>query len=207
MWFVGENMAIIKNCLIVFAIGDAIGVPIEFKSRKDLMRSPVTAMKGYWSYGVPEGTWSNDTSMALATMDSIIECNGIDYNNIADKFCEWFNNAKYIATNEVFDIGVTTKYSLMRYWNIRNNVTECGGKKYNENVNGSLMRMLPIVLFSYYKKLSEKQIYEIVKKTSSITHAHEISILGCYILENNSRIESYNKIKSINYSKSFDRKL
>ena len=68
-------MPITKDGLIGFAIGDAMGVPIEFVNRSKLQKEPVTEMQGYGSYfDIPEGVWSDDTAMALATLDSIIEC-------------------------------------------------------------------------------------------------------------------------------------
>ena len=61
-------------------------------------------------------------------------------------------------------------------------VVNCGGVGEYDNGNGSLMRLLPIVYYIYYKKIdNEIKIYNIVKEVSSITHAHEISVLGCYI--------------------------
>ena len=92
-------MSFVKDSLYGFVIGDALGVPVEFEERKKLMSSPVTTMKGYGSYDVPEGTWSDDTSMTLATMDSIIKQEGtINCNDIADKFCNWLNKEKLIVT-------------------------------------------------------------------------------------------------------------
>ena len=198
----------IKSAIYGFVIGDAMGVPIEFEDREKLMKSPVTNMLGYGSYDVPKGVWSDDTSMTLATMDSIIvNKNKLNYNDIADKFCEWINNAKYTATNEVFDIGTTTKYSLMRYWNNKIDATKCGGNAISENGNGSLMRMLPIAFYCFYNKTEDNDIINIVRNTSSITHAHEISIIGCYmyvkyiifILSNNNKTESYKLLQKIDY--------
>ena len=199
----------IKSAIYGFVIGDAMGVPIEFEDREKLIKSPVTNMLGYGSYDVPKGVWSDDTSMTLATMDSIIvNKNKLNYNDIADKFCEWINNAKYTATNEVFDIGTTTKYSLMRYWNNKIDATKCGGNAISENGNGSLMRMLPIAFYCFYNKTEDNDIINIVRNTSSITHAHEISIIGCYmyvkyiifILSNNNKTESYKLLQKIDYS-------
>ena len=204
----GVNLKI-KSAIYGFVIGDAMGVPIEFEDREKLMKSPVTNMLGYGSYDVPKGVWSDDTSMTLATMDSIIvNKNKLNYNDIADKFCEWINNAKYTATNEVFDIGTTTKYSLMRYWNNKIDATKCGGNAISENGNGSLMRMLPIACYCFYNKTEDNDIINIVRNTSSITHAHEISIIGCYmyvkyiifILSNNNKTESYKLLQKIDYS-------
>lgn len=76
------------------------------------------------------------------------------------------------------------------------------------NGNGSLMRIAPLIYYCYAKRLKEEDIYHIVKDVSSITHRHEISVMGCFIyvllgielLKNNSLKEAYNKIKSVNYS-------
>lgn len=202
-------MSIFKDSLYGFVIGDAIGVPLEFTSRKKLMNQPVTSMLGYESYDVPAGTWSDDTSMTLATIDSLIVNNGLlNYNDIADKFCDWVNKACYTATDDVFDIGITTKYALLRYCENKTDATKCGGTGFNENGNGSLMRMLPIAWYCFYNKLKDEEIIEVVRNASSITHAHDISIMGCYIyvkyllflLYGKDKYSSYSMIKCLDYS-------
>lgn len=187
-----------------------LGVPIEFEDREKLINKPVTSMLGYGSHDVEAGVYSDDTSMTLATMDSIIKQNGIiNYNDIADKFYNWINNNEYPATNKVFDIGMTTKYALIKYFNNKIDATIFGGTNINENGNGSLMRMLPIALYCFYKNIKDdNEIFTLVKNSSSITHAHDISILGCYIyvryfislLETKNKISSYNFIKKLDYS-------
>lgn len=203
-------MSIVKDSLYGFIVGDAMGVPIEFEDKEKLINKPVTSMLGYGSHDVEAGVYSDDTSMTLATMDSIIKQNGIiNYNDIADKFCNWVNNNEYTATNKVFDIGRTTKYALIKYFNNKIDATMCGGTNINENGNGSLMRMLPIALYCFYKNIKgDNEIFTLVKNSSSITHAHDISILGCYIyvryvislLETKNKISSYNFIKKLDYS-------
>lgn len=226
---------IIKNSIYGFAIGDAMGVPVEFCMREKLIKNPVIKMLGYGSHDVPEGCWSDDTSMVLATMDSITESKGLNYNDMADKFCDWINNAKYTSTNELFDLGISTKNALIKYWNEKNldsrafgigrtvlvsmgkynrnkiDATKCGGISFNDNGNGSLMRILPIAFYIHYKNISEENIYEIVKNVSAITHGHEISIMGCLIyvfyilnlLNGLSKIEAYNKLSEFDYRKYF----
>lgn len=198
-----------KNGIIGLAIGDALGVPVEFKTREELKISPITDMIGYGTYNLPKGTWSDDTAMTLATIDSIISTKTINCNDIASKFLEWFRNAKYTATNEVFDIGRTTLQALAKFELNLDNASNCGESNEYSNGNGSLMRMLPIAYYIYYKNITDNQkIYNIVKQVSSITHAHEISILGCYIyvryvielLKGKDKVEAYNNIKELNYS-------
>lgn len=80
-----ENIKL-SDGILGLAIGDALGVPVEFKSREQLKNKPVVDMIGYGTYNVPAGTWSDDTSMTLATIDSIIETKEINCNNIDTKF-------------------------------------------------------------------------------------------------------------------------
>jgi hypothetical protein len=89
------------------AVADALGVPVEFKSRDTLQADPVTGMRAYGTHHMPAGTWSDDTSMALATMDSL--AHGIDYEDCMSRFARWTEHAAYTATDEVFDIGITSK--------------------------------------------------------------------------------------------------
>nr|AWI67055.1 ADP-ribosylarginine hydrolase [Piromyces sp.] len=197
----------IKDSLYGFVVGDALGVPVEFRSRVYLSDNPVTEMIGYGTHNVPPGVWSDDTSMTLATMDSIIKTKTINCNDMADRFCSWVNNSEYSAVDIVFDIGMTTSNALKLYQSCRDANT-CGSNSIVSNGNGSLMRMLPIAFYCYYKQPSESEIFEIVKKTSGITHAHEISVMGCYIyvrylmnlLQGKDKKESYNMIQKLSYS-------
>lgn len=60
-------------------IGDALGMPVQFMERNEVKKSPVTGMEGYGTYNMPPGTWSDDSSMTLATLDSIQALGKIDY--------------------------------------------------------------------------------------------------------------------------------
>lgn len=58
----------LRDCVYGQAVGDALGVPYEFRARGTF---GCTGMAGHGSHDQPAGTWSDDTSMALATCDSI----------------------------------------------------------------------------------------------------------------------------------------
>ena len=200
-----------KNGIIGLAIGDAMGVPLEFYMREKLMQNPKTEMLGYGSHNVPKGSWSDDTSMTLATIDAIIKDKKINCETIATNFLEWMKNAKYTPIDRVFDIGRTCLRAIARFEDKQNVAEKCGGNSEMDNGNGSLMRILPITYYCYCQRLTEPEIYETVEKVSSITHRHEISIMGCFIyviygielLNSKNLTQAYKKIKAIEYDKYF----
>ena len=70
-------------------IGDAIGLPVQFLEREELAENPLEDMIGYGTFYLPEGSWSDDSSLTLATLDSLRECNEIDCDDIMKRFVEW----------------------------------------------------------------------------------------------------------------------
>ena len=62
-----------ENGILGLVTGDALGVPVEFKSREELKINPVRDMTGFGTYDVPAGSWSDDSSMALAELASLVE--------------------------------------------------------------------------------------------------------------------------------------
>lgn len=58
----------LRDCVYGQAVGDALGVPYEFRARGTF---GCTGMVGHGSHSQPPGTWSDDTSMALANCGSI----------------------------------------------------------------------------------------------------------------------------------------
>lgn len=65
---------------------DALGVPVEFENRSARVLDPVEDMRGYGVHNQVPGTWSDDSSMTIATLDSIYEKGGIDYEDIMTRF-------------------------------------------------------------------------------------------------------------------------
>lgn len=201
-----------KAGILGFAVGDALGVPIEFTNRENLQKYPVTEMTGFGTYKVPEGTWSDDTSLMLATMDSIREIKDIFFEDIMSKFAEWVNNSKYTATNELFDIGISTKNAINNYID-GNDAMNCGMKGVRDNGNGSLMRILPFVYYLYFHDFNEDEKTLLINYASSLTHAHEISKLGCNIytdyvtllLNGVDKIKALELLKNNNYSKYYSK--
>lgn len=163
----------IKNSIYGFILGDILGVPVEFSNRERLKYAPVYQLLEYGSHNQPIGTWSDDTSLLLATLDSFSQ--NEDYYGLMNRFVDFLYNENYTPHGDVFDIGNTTSVSIRRYKEKNTKPEYSGETDIHSNGNGSLMRILPVA-FSYN---DIKEIDYYAQKISSLTHAHEISKICC----------------------------
>ncbi|NOQ70933.1 MAG: ADP-ribosylglycohydrolase family protein [Crocinitomix sp.] len=159
------------------AIGDALGVPVEFTNREVLDKNPVTDMREYGTYQQPKGTWSDDSSLTFCLMEGL--CNGYDLEDIASKFADWKYHSYWTPHGSVFDIGMATRKAIYEIQKGTKPVL-CGGMDEWSNGNGSLMRILPMA-FYLYNEADINVRFEKVKAVSSITHAHARSVIACFI--------------------------
>lgn len=161
-------MSKLKDAIYGLAVGDALGVPFEFNHRgtfhcKDMI--------GHGTWNQVAGTWSDDTSLTLATCDSIRVNKSINPEDIMLRFSKWLTNSQYTAHSHTFDVGMTTRQAIQRFLQ-GIPVNKCGGAKWEENGNGSLMRILPL---AFIDGCSDNMIMRV----SSLTHAHEFSVYYC----------------------------
>ena len=162
----------IYNGIIGLVVGDALGVPVEFKKRDSYK---VEDMTGYGTYNQPPGTWSDDSSMTLATLESIVRMGFIDAADIMNNFYEWLQNEQFTPWDKVFDVGGATRRAIARYAN-GTDPAKCGGKTRMDNGNGALMRILPVAM------LSNGTFDQVtVLKIARLTHAHFISDYACLV--------------------------
>ncbi|TCI95065.1 ADP-ribosylglycohydrolase family protein [Tenacibaculum sp. M341] len=191
----------IKEAFFGQAIGDALGVPVEFKSREYLKENPVDDYLAFMCWNQPAGTFSDDSSMMFCTAESLSK--KYDIEDIGKTFVKWYTEGYWGAHDEVFDIGGTTRRSLRRI--IEGEKAKFSGEFFPENNgNGSLMRILPLVFFLY----KEKDInirFQTIKEVSSITHAHLRSVVSCFIfvefgillLSGENKITAYAKMQNV----------
>jgi len=165
-----KNTEYLKSAMLGLIVADALGVPYE-SCERDTFK--VTDMTGGGHHNQPAGTWSDDSSMTLATLDSFIEKEKLDLHDIMQKFKAWFEKGEYCPHGECFDIGHTVAQALGRYDPSRTHSkpTKCGGRGFRDNGNGSLMRILPIAFVEHKD--------EDVLDLSALTHAHEITLMSC----------------------------
>ena len=155
------------NGVMGVAIGDALGSPVQFYRRGEKV---VSGMEPCTHYHTPAGTWTDDTSLTLATVESIKRLGRVDLKDIAEGFTSWLFGGKFTPFGTAFDIGKTCRESISAYgWS--RDLTTCGSKTEYSNGNGSLMRILPVCLVADDPK--------VVEDASAITHAHRRSQVGC----------------------------
>jgi ADP-ribosyl-[dinitrogen reductase] hydrolase len=157
-------------------VGDALGVPVEFRGRAELSAAPVTGMQGFGTHDQPPGTWSDDTSLTLCTVESLLHCNEVDTRDMAERFHRWLVEAHWTARGQVFDIGIATRQALARFSEGRKPEL-CGGRQEYDNGNGSLMRMLPVSL--WVRDAGIEQGLPFVHRVSRITHGHPRTQMVC----------------------------
>jgi ADP-ribosylglycohydrolase len=184
-----------KALLFGVALGDAMGVPVEFKNRETIRKSPVIDISGYGSYNLPPGTFSDDSSLTFCLAEALIS--GYSLNTIAKNFIKWRYSNFWTATGNVFDIGISTQEAIDRLKSgVRPDIA--GNFDVYSNGNGSLMRIMPLLVYTINKPLDER--YERTKEVSSITHGHIRSVIACFyylefaqcILQGIDKFETYN---------------
>jgi ADP-ribosylglycohydrolase len=167
----------VADGLFGLCVGDALGVPVEFQSRKYLHTHPVTDMIGYGTHNQPPGTWSDDSSLAFCLAESL--CEGYDLADIANKFCRWTNEGYWTPHGHVFDIGIATRDAIAR---LDSGVppAKAGGTGEYSNGNGSLMRILPLA-YSVKHISDPEEKFSTIHDVSCLTHAHPRSQTACSI--------------------------
>lgn len=165
-------------------VGDALGLPVQFSTREEMKAKPVKGMEGYGAFPVPEGSWSDDGSLALATLCSILEKDGVDYEDIMGRFADWHFKGEYTPLGYAYDQGRTCLEAIYSYAKGAD-AYHCGQTGERSNGNGSLMRILPMCLYGYEQEkkgaITEEEALEMVHKVSALTHAHLRSQMACGI--------------------------
>lgn len=171
-----------KAVTVGHAVGDALGVPVEFRTREYLDENPVNDMLGYGTHPVPQGAWSDDTSMSLCALESLSK-GIIDYDDIMLNFGKWYYYNKFTATDETFDMGSTCSEAIHRYFKESQPYDKCGLSDEYSNGNGSLMRIHPFTLYLINLNKGKMLIdhFKIISEASALTHAHPRSKVACFI--------------------------
>lgn len=189
----------VKSVLFGVAVGDALGVPFEFRNRKAIGKSPASDMTGYGTYNLPAGTWSDDSSLTFCLAEALTT--DFNLNVIGQNFVNWYYKNYWTARGKIFDIGIATKQAIDRL-SKGERPELAGGFDVSSNGNGSLMRISPLLFYLSDKSIKER--YELTKQVSSITHGHIRSVISCFyylefalqLLNGNDKYEIYKNLQT-----------
>ena len=175
---VNTMLAQVRAALLGVALGDALGVPVEFQSRAVRVKDPVTGMRGYGTHQQPPGTWSDDASLTFCLAETLSEDFQLD--KLAANCVRWWKQAWWTAHGRLFDIGITTAESLRR---VQQGVpsASAGGRGERDNGNGALMRILPLVFSLTHEPAQEAADFALVREVAGVTHGHVRSAAACWL--------------------------
>ena len=184
-------------------VGDAVGVPYEFKSAAQI--TSVT-FRGEGTHGQPAGTWSDDGALMLALLDSLLRDRyegqaRFDTADQANRFLAWPNAKAYTPDGDgKFDIGGATAKALSH---LQRGVApeQAGGTDQGDNGNGSLMRILPVALVE--RDIDDVDLVEHAHRSSAITHGHPLSQAACalYLLIARNLLAGHGRANSLQHAR------
>ena len=168
-----------RGVLLGLACGDALGRPIEFASAAKISDEygRLDEMIGYGTWNQSAGTITDDTAQALCIARSLVERDGFDPADIADRFVAWYES-------DPFDIGRMTLRALSRLekgaaWNEAGQQVWENSPEGQNAGNGSVMRCPPLAI-PY--ATDREQLVKVSRQSSRITHADPRCTYGCAIL-------------------------
>jgi ADP-ribosyl-[dinitrogen reductase] hydrolase len=171
-----------RGAMLGLAVGDALGVPAEFKDRGTFPK--ITEMIGGGPFRLNPGEWTDDTTMALCLANSLIEKGGFDAKDQMDKYWNWVENGYMSSNGRMFDIGDKTSDSLCKYRKTGNPFAG-DNRDDTSSGNGSLMRLTPIPLFYPTLPPTDKthnpipNFLDYSVQMSMTTHGSNDCILSC----------------------------
>ncbi len=164
-----------RGCLLGLATGDALGAPVEGAPRGSFR--PLTDMVGAGPYGLPRGTWTDDTSLALCLGESLVEQGGFDPADQMCRYLRWLDDGYMSCASAAFGIGSTTRSALEAF---RETGDPFSGPTDPQTAgNGSIMRYAPLALY-YFPDRELIQHYS--ADSSRTTHGAEECVDACRLL-------------------------
>jgi ADP-ribosylglycohydrolase len=161
-------------------IGDALGVPYEFRSPADLppleaidLEPPAGFRRAHPA--APRAAWSDDGAHALCLLDSLLRSGRLDLDDLGHCLLGWWEKGTFAVERVVFDVGVQTAAALSA---IRSGTPAplAGPSEERHNGNGSLMRVLPLAL---WHTGSDNELIRDAALQSVVTHGHLRSRICC----------------------------
>ena len=133
-----------RGMLVGLAVGDALGVPVEFGYVAQDIIANIDKIKTMIPYAGERGLWSDDTSMALCMGDSLVENEGYDSYDVMTKYLMWRDQGYNSLVGMGFGIGRQTDVAISAFE--KDPVVHKEVEKEYSAGNGGIMRIAPAVI-------------------------------------------------------------
>jgi ADP-ribosyl-[dinitrogen reductase] hydrolase len=164
-----------RGCLLGMAVGDALGAPIEGRPRGSF--DPVMDMEGEGPFGLPRGTWTDDTSMALCLGESLLEKDGFDPADQMRRYLKWLDEGYMSCASAGFGLGLTVSAALESF---RHRGEPYSGPTSPRTAgNGCIMRFAPVALHYFPDR---EQIMKYSAESSRTTHGTQECLDACRLM-------------------------
>jgi len=172
-----------RGALFGLAVGDALGAPVEYTPAGTF--PPIAGPRPGGPFQLPIGHWTDDTSLALLTAESLYVREGFDPSDLLTRYRRWYRQGYLSSTGQAFDIGETTREAIEAFENGPTQAeTYIGEPQYVEgrfDGGDALTRVAPVVLlfgrWEEYRHLAVQKAGEVVR----VTHGHpEVIDAGRY---------------------------
>lgn len=158
----------LRGVVVGAAVGDALGMPLEFGSAAPVERLIRTMRPGR----LPAGSFTDDTEMALALAESLLHNFDLDPDDLAGRFVNWYRSGPP-------DVGIHTAAVLQRIsdgmpW--QQAVQEVQQANPHNAGNGSLMRCYPVAVACWQdldRLIAQSRLQ------SQVTHPHPDCLDAC----------------------------
>jgi ADP-ribosyl-[dinitrogen reductase] hydrolase len=157
----------LRGVAVGAALGDAFGMPLEFKPIIELPRLVRTFKPGR----LPAGTFTDDTEMALALAESLEARHPLDAGDLVRRFLDWYHR-------EPVDIGNQTRTVLANIDRLKDwqkAVAESLRFRPDSAGNASVMRCWPVAIawWNFPSQLAADSALQ-----SRVTHPHAECVSG-----------------------------
>ena len=176
------------GCILGMAIGDTLGSKYEFgkvdenlydsDNYENYLKNKLNSEKN------KKARWTDDTSMGLCLLDSLIVNNGeLNQKDLKNRFLLWwsygYNNGKRNIISG--GLGGQISRSLTEYLDDPKKITAEKNSEYDSG-NGSIMRNAAIPLMTFFFNGDKEKLIEYSKLQSKTTHSGNEAADCCIIL-------------------------
>ena len=175
-----ERSSRARGVLLGLACGDALGAPVEFRSRDEIARLHPGGLRDFTAGGwldVVPGETTDDTRMAVDLAMNLVETDPPDMTDLARRFAAWLRERPK-------DIGTTTRHAIERFiagdaWDVAGQATVDALTPGTTASNGSLMRCAPVAI-----RFADdpERLRQVSIDSSRVTHAEPRCTWSCVAL-------------------------